>query len=76
MTTMRPTAAPTPHPIASLAATALGPEFELIVAVVVALRLVPDCVVLVAPRRVDKALLLVPDGAGVCDMYGVVGEAL
>jgi hypothetical protein len=73
---MRPAAAATPHPIASTTATALGPMFGLTVEVAVALRLVPDCAVFVVSRPVIEAELVMLDGDGICEVYGVAGTAL
>ena len=73
-TAIRPAAAATPHPIASITATALGPMFELTVDVAGVLWLVTDCVVL--DILVIEAELAVLDGDGVFVAYGVVGTAL
>lgn len=73
---MRPAAAATPHPIASTTATSLGPIFGLTVEVAVALRLAPDCAVFVVPRLVIEVELVVLDGNGVREVYGVAGTAL
>ena len=50
--------------------------FGLTVEVAVALRLVPDCAVFVVSRPVIEAELVMLDGDGVCEVYGVVGTAL
>jgi hypothetical protein len=71
---IRPTAAATPHPIASATATALGPVFGLTVEVAVALRIAPDCAVFVVPRLVIEVELVILDGNGVCEVYGVAGS--
>jgi hypothetical protein len=73
---IRPAVAAIPRPIASTTATALGPMFGLTVRVAVALRLAPDCAVFVVPRLVIDVELVMLDGNGVCEVYGVVGTAL